>query len=303
MALTDTITTPQDLWWLITTAFSTSGYRADGFFNWSYRWQGSLGAYLSTTPPEEIIEQALQSTKGTVWGHFSALMAWYKLVFNNDGGYIFDDPDWLLEWSKEQQKMYFQIDNLNTRRYKNDTSFSFQDFFVWLKNMSQDATKEVYDWYPSVRSPGWKAKLGPAKLYPGLLIIDAKGNAPNQYNPKGPLIQYTYNGGRKNAVTNTILIASRTVVVKDYAQYKATPGWRGQPYGLPNITSLTNSGKKPYQDWIDEMESTSKSWYFYSSGKSPIFNKLKPSLPDTIDLSGGPIPTINYDYRYYDYLN
>jgi hypothetical protein len=294
MGIADNINSPDDLWAYITSCFSTSGYVAHGFFNWGYR----RGTYAQGSNQEE---QALELTSRTVWGHFSALMAWFKLS-NQDPNWT-DDNQWLSNWASEQQKMYFNMDNINTRRYKNDTTFSFKDFFTWLKSQSQDATQEVYDWYPATRLAGWKAPLGPAKYYPGLLIIDAKGNAPNQYNPKGPVIQYTYNAGRKNAVTNTMLIASSTTVVKDYAKYKATPGWRGQPYDTSQIYGSVPCPKLPFQDWIDEMvNNKSQGWITYSAAQTPIFNKLVSTMGvATANLQ--PIPTINYDYRYYDFLN
>jgi len=294
MGIADNINSPDDLWAYITSCFSTSGYRAYGFFNWGYR----RGTYAQGSNQEQ---QALELTSSTVWGHFSALMAWFKLS-NQDPNWT-DDNQWLSNWASEQQKMYFNMDNVNTRRYKNDTTFSFKDFFTWLKSQSQDATQEVYDWYPATRPSGWKAPLGPAKYYPGLLMIDAKGNAPNQYNPKGPVIQYTYNAGRKNAVTNTMLIASPTTVVKDYAKYKAAPGWRGQPYDISQIYSSVPTPKLPFQDWIDEMvNNKSQGWITYANAQIPIFNKLVSTVRvTTANLQ--PIPTINYDYRYYDFLN
>jgi hypothetical protein len=293
MGIADLINSPEDLWAYITSRFSTSGYLAHGFYHWGY----SRGKYAQGSNQEE---QALELTSKTVWGHFSALMAWFKL-FNQDPNWT-DDNQWLSNWASEQQKMYFNMDNINTRRYKNDTTFSFKDFFTWLKGQSQDATQEVYDWYPATRPAGWKAPLGPAKYYPGLLIIDAKGNAPNQYSPKGPVIQYTYNAGRKNAVTNTMLIVSSTTVVKDYAKYKISPGWRGQPYDTSQIYNSVTS-KLPFEDWIDEMvNNTSRSWITYSHAQTPIFNKLVSTI-GVVDGKSNPIPTINYEYRYYNLLN
>ena len=291
MGLEDNITTSDDLWAFISSCFSTSNYRAHGFYHWGYR-PGSSGG--------QVKQLALELTNATVWGHFSALMAWYKLNQSNPNWT--KDPQWLYNWATEQQTMYYRMDNINTRRYKNDTSFSFYDFFGWLKSLCADATQEVYDWYPINRPSGFKAKLGPSRTFPGLLVIDAKGNAPNQFKPKGPLLQYTYNAGTKNAITNAILIASPTTVVKDYAQYKATPGWRGHPYDLNKMWSQ-GSAKIPYQDWIDELESNNRSrnWMMYSDAKSPIFSKLKSTpIKTTITTT---IPTINYDYRYYDFLN
>ena len=290
MGLADNITTSDDLWAFISSCFSTSGYQAHGFYHWGYRPAGSGG---------QVTQQALELTASTVWGHFSALMSWYKL--NQVDPNWTNDSQWLYNWAAEQQTMYFRVDNINTRRYKNDTTFSFYNFFTWLKSQCADATQEVYDWYPNNRPRGFKSKLGPAKFFPGLLVIDAKGNAPNQFNPKGPLLQYTYNAGTKNAVTNSMLIASGTTVVKDYAKYKAPPGWRGQPYDTTAMYTQTTP-KTPYQDWIDEMENnTTRSWVTYSEATSPIFSKLKSTpIKTTITTT---IPTINYDYRYYDFLN
>jgi len=250
----------------------------------------------------QIIDQALETVQTTVWGHFSGLMAWYSLDKNQPPNIDWaKDPQWLYNWAELQQKNYFKIDNINTRRYKNDTSFFFDDFFMWLKSQSEDATREVYDWYPATRPAGFKAKLGPAKFFPGLLVIDAKGNAPNQFKPKGPLLQYTYNAGTKNAVTNSIMVAKNFEVVKDYAKYKASPGWRGQPYDLNAMWSQGTS-KIPYQDWIDDLESNNRSrnWMMYSDAVSPIFSKFTPGV---IKKSQTTIPTINYEYRYYDFLN
>jgi len=282
-----TITSATQLWGLITNSFTTSGWRAHGFFNWSYAPQ----------PSTHIIDQAIETTQSTVWGHFSALMAWYSLDIAKPTWVT--DPNWLNIWAQIQQKNYFEVDNINTRRYGN-RNIDFNDFFQWLKGHTADATREVYDWYPANRPAGWKAQLGPAKTFPGLLVIDAKGNAPNQFKPKGPLLQYTYNAGTKNAITNTIMVAKTHEVVKDYAKYKASPGWRGQPYDLNQMWSQ-GSAKMPYQDWIDELESgnRNRNWMMYSDANSPIFSKF---ISGVVKEKQTFIPTINYEYRYYELL-
>lgn len=299
MSLAANIKSPNDLWAVITNCFYTSSYKAHGFFHWGY----------SPKPSAQINDQALETLARTVWGHFSGLMAWYELETMKDpaslatlgiqGPNWVADPNWLSAWAQIQQKNYFEVENINTRRYKNP-NINFRVFFQWLQDLTQDATQEVYDWYPAQRPGGWRAKLGPAKLFPGLLVIDAKGNAPNQFKPKGPLLQYTYNAGTKNAITNSIMIAKNHEVVKDYAQYKATPGWRGQPYDLNQMWSQ-GSAKIPYQDWIDELESNNRSrnWMMYSDAKSPIFSKFTSVM---VKKQQTTIPTINYEYRYYDFL-
>lgn len=291
MSLAANINSPSELWDFISNCFTTSGYRADGFYQWSYR------PTMSTAITGRI-EQALQTTQTTVWGHFSALMSFYELVRTPWGS----DPQWLYNWASLQETNYFNVENINTRRYKNP-NIDFNNFFEWLIDSSQEATQEVYDWYPNARPHGWRAKLGPAKIFPGLLIVNAQGNAPNQFKPKGPLLQYTYNAGTKNAVTNAILLANSHEVVKDYAQYKAPPGWRGQPYDLQSMHRQANSPKTPYQDWIEDLESNNRqrNWMMYSNAISPIFSTLQ-SGSSSNKFGRSMVPTINYDYRYYDFL-
>jgi len=291
MSLAANINSPSELWAFITNCFTTSGYQAHGFYHWGYR------PTINTATTGKI-EQALETTRMTVWGHFSALMSFYELdeQDTNWGS----DPQWLYNWDVLQENNYFNVENINTRRYGNP-NINFNNFFEWIKEVCDDATREVYDCYPSTRPPGWRVKLGPAKFFPGFLLIDAKGNAPNQFKPKGPLLQYTYNAGTKNAVTNAIMVAKTHEVVKDYAQYKAPPGWRGQPYDINQMYSQP-SPKTPYQDWIDDLESANRqrNWMMYSDAKSLIFSKFNQIYSATKVTPT--IPTINYEYRYYDLL-
>ena len=59
--------------------------------------------------------------------------------------------------------------------------------------------------------------------HPPLTAVMGATAAPNQYKANGPYLNYVYGAGRKNAVSNNLLVFDDRTLINDYAKYKSPP--------------------------------------------------------------------------------
>ena len=201
---------------------------------------------------------------GTVYGHFSALYA-YFITFSSPTPSTFGGSN----MNAYEQVLIELLNNVgipNTRRTKFDVKWKnggagLMDLLKWLTTQMVDADQAVYDWYPANTGTGWSPKLGNPKTYPPLTVVMGATAAPNQYKANGPYLNYVYGAGRKNAISNNLLVFDDRTLINDYAKYKSPPGFRNTPYPTPGYGgSWANQpqqvAKEPYQDWKDKPYNT-----------------------------------------------
>lgn len=241
----------------------------------------------------------------TVFGHFCGLYALY----------ILEHTARTISYGDLFNEIYGQYGQPNTRRTTwptiyNDEGLGLKSF---VENMAEfeltDIDQEVYDWYPASISNGWNVTLGNPKTYPGVSLVYGKTSAPNQTTSHGPYFNYVYRAGRKNAVSQNILVVNDRTVVMDYAKYKGAPGYRSTPYPVQNYTAGQHKLQKiSYDDWKKKPYDSTASRYTWRSiqpitgrtAKDPMFYSSRGGPEYYPKLQ--PIPTINYDYRYLDFL-
>ena len=282
---------------------------------------------------------------GTVYGHFSALYAYY-IVFGSPTPSTFGGSN-MGAYEKVLIELLNNAGNPNTRRTKLDVKWKnggagLKDFLTWLITQMIDADYPVYDWYPATTGTGWSPKLGNPKTYPPLTIVMGMTAAPNQYKANGPYFNYVYGAGRKNAVSNNILIFDDRTLINDYAKYKSPPGFRNTPYPTPSyggsqMGQPAQVAKEPYTDWKDKPYATQSRYAWRSikplpgmSAVDPMFYAFKDSVlgggggggtPRSRPILGNRIltpirddeparrtvilsyPTINFDNRYLRFVD
>ena len=251
-------------------------------------------------------KQKWDAVISTVFGHFCGLYAMY--VYQNTARSI--------GYGDLFNEIYGHYGTPNTRR----TTFSPQymkeglGLVSFVEDMADfnltDIDKEVYNWYPVTITSGWNVALGNPKTYPGVTLVYGKTSAPNQTASHGPYFNYVYKAGRKNAVSQNILVLNDRTAVSDYAKYKGAPGFRSTPYPQKSYQANTNTQQKiPYSDWKEKPYDAASSRYAWRSilpiagrtAKDPMFYSYRGSQPSTKRVTKL-IPTLNYEYRYLDFL-
>ena len=255
-------------------------------------------------------KQTWNAVLQTVFGHFCGLYAmyiWENTARNISYGDLFNE-------------IYNQYGQPNTRRtqwppiYKNEGL----GLIGFVENLAEfeltDIDQEVYDWYPASISNGWNVSLGNPKTYPGVSLVYGKTSAPNQTTTYGPYLNYVYRAGRKNAISQNILVLNDRTVVMDYAKYKGAPGFRSRPYSVQqSYQATTQHPKVSYDDWKKMPYDSTKPRYTWRSiqpitGRTaydPMFYSYRGSSNSSFNQTkrvNPPIPTINYDYRHLDFL-
>ena len=252
-------------------------------------------------------KQKWDAVISTVFGHFCGLYAMY--VYQNTARSI--------GYGDLFNEIYGHYGTPNTRR----TTFSPQymkeglGLVSFVEDMADfnltDIDKEVYNWYPVTITSGWNVALGNPKTYPGVTLVYGKTSAPNQTASHGPYFNYVYKAGRKNAVSQNILVLNDRTAVLDYAKYKGAPGFRSTPYPQVQRQVATNNTQQkiPYSDWKQKPYDNASSRYAWRNilpiagrtAKDPMFYSYRGSQPSTKRVTKL-IPTLNYEYRYLDFL-
>jgi len=283
---------------------------------------------------------------GTVYGHFSALYA-YFITFASPTPSIFGGSN-LGTYEKVLMELLNNAGTPNTRRTKFDVKWKnggagLKDLYQWLTTQMIDADRDVYDWYPATTGTGWSPALGNPKTYPPLTLVMGATAAPNQYKANGPYLNYVYGAGRKNAVSNNLLVFDDRTLINDYAKYKSPPGFRNTPYPTPSygggqMNQPKQVPKEPYQDWKDKPYVTQSRYAWRSikplpglSAAQPMFYAFQDSVvastPRSRPILGNRIltpirdgestwdysnarrtvilsyPTINFDKRYLRFVD
>ena len=254
-------------------------------------------------------KQKWDAVISTVFGHFCGLYAMY----------VFEHTARSISYGDLFNEIYGHFGQPNTRR----TTFSPQymkeglGLVSFVEDMADfnltDIDKEVYNWYPVTISSGWSVALGNPKTYPGVTLVYGKTSAPNQTASHGPYFNYVYKAGRKNAVSQNILVLNDRTAVSDYAKYKGAPGFRSTPYPQKSYQANTNTQQKiPYSDWKQKPYDTASSRYAWRTilpiagrtAKDPMFYSYRGRFATRSPNKRvtKPIPTLNYEYRYLDFL-
>ncbi len=252
--------------------------------------------------------QSWDSIIETVFGHFCGLYAMYlwendTTVDRNKVGY----GDFFRE-------IFGYYGHPNYRRIKFPSHYAKMGLGLvsFIKSMADELTdidQEVYDWYPASISDGWNAALGNPKTYPGVTLVYGKTSAPNQTRAYGPYLNYVYDAGRKNAVSQNILILDDKTAIFDYAKYKGAPGFRSAPYPTQQSYQATTQRrqKMSYNDWKQTPYNSNPRYIWRSiqpltgrTASDPMFYSYRGSI-QTKRLNQ-PIPTLNYHNRYLAFL-
>ena len=251
----------------------------------------------------------------TCFGHFCALYAYYIYTESRGSKKTYSD---ILD------DLYTKHGSPNSRRTKfpliySKAGFGLEAFIEWLAYTAPDITdadQEIYDWYPATTKSKWNNKLGNPKTYPGWTLVMGQTYAPDQTKALGPYINYVYGAGRKNAISQNILLKDGRNIISDYAKYSSAPGYRSTPY--KHIPQSSGRGinstipKSSYSDWKEMPFASSQAWRSIVGGlvNMPYFNirDAKNPMYFTFNSSGEyyqqivPYKTINYDIRYLDLL-
>ena len=249
-------------------------------------------------------KQKWDAAISTVFGHFCGLYALY----------IFEHTARSISYGDLFNEIYGQYGQPNARRTIFPPKYMQEGLGLvsFVEDMADfnltDIDQEVYDWYPASVTTGWNVTLGNPKTYPGVTLVYGKTSAPNQTASHGPYFNYVYRAGRKNAVSQNILVLNDRTAILDYAKYKGAPGFRSIPYPPSHGTGGNTRQKISYDDWKEKPYAAVSSRYRWReimpiagrTAKYPMFYSYR-------GISGGksktkPIPTINYDYRYLDLL-
>ena len=247
-------------------------------------------------------KQKWDAAISTVFGHFCALYAMY----------VYEHTARTISYGDLFNEIYGQYGQPNTRRTTWPTIYSNEGLglVTFVENLADfeltDIDQEVYDWYPASIKNGWNVTLGNPKTYPGVSLVYGKTSAPNQTITHGPYFNYVYRAGRKNAVSQNILVVNDRTVVMDYAKYKGAPGYRSRPY---SVLPQQPHPKVSYDDWKEMPYSSNIPRYTWRSiqpitgrtANDPMFYSYRGGS-QTKKRVNQPIPTINYDYRYLDFL-
>lgn len=226
-----------------------------------------------------VSQQTLQwyDLINTCYGHFAAMYAYYitttqsQTLWSINFDYVNDDVS--NYYNPIFEEILTNFGQPNTRRTKYDAKWAkmgagLRNFFVWLQNQMVDADQEIYNWYPAAITSGWSQKLGNPKTYPPVTLVDARTSAPNQYKAYGPYLNYVYQGGIKNAISQNILLLDDRTIVQDYAKYKGPPGFRNTPYHTGGaFGQATSLNKMSFQDWKDQP---------YQAGTRQMWRSLQP---------------------------
>ena len=281
--------------------------------SWSDVWEdiesqvanGSRGINSFDLNYYQIKQGVVQWTDviGTVYGHFSALYA-YFITFSSPTPSTFGGSN-MVTYEKVLIELLNNAGNPNTRRTKFDVKWKnggagLMDLMKWLTTQMVDADQAVYDWYPANTGTGWSPKLGNPKTYPPLTVVMGATAAPNQYKANGPYLNYVYGAGRKNAVSNNLLVFDDRTLINDYAKYKSPPGFRNTPYPTPSyggsqMNQPQQVAKEPYQDWKDKPYNTQSRYAWRSikplpgmSAADPLFWAFQDSLVGTPGVPNPP---------------
>ena len=239
----------------------------------------------------------------TVFGHFCGLYALY----------VYAHTTRTISYGDLFNEIYGRYGTPNTRR----TTFSPEykreglGLISFVENMADfelaDIDQEVYDWYPASISNGWDVAFGNPKTYPGVTLVYGKTSAPNQTATHGPYFNYVYKAGRKNAISQNILILNERTVVLDYAKYKGSPGFRSTPYSELQRQRPQQRQKISFDDWKEMPYNTTGGRYAWRSitpitgrtAKDPMFYSYRGGKSQKVIKL---LPTLNYEYRYLDFL-
>ena len=241
----------------------------------------------------------------TVFGHFCGLYALY----------VYAHTTRTISYGDLFNEIYGRYGTPNTRRttFPPDYKREGLGLISFVENMADfyltDIDQEVYDWYPASISNGWNVTLGNPKTYPGVTLVYGKTSAPNQTATHGPYFNYVYKAGRKNAVSQNILILNERTVVLDYAKYKGAPGFRSTPYPVSQSYQSTPQQRKKisFDDWKQMPYDTTGGRYVWRSitpitgrtAKDPMFYSYRGGKSQKVIKL---LPTLNYEYRYLDFL-
>lgn len=253
--------------------------------------------------------QKWEAAISTVFGHFCGLYAMY----------VWENTARKISYGDLFNEIYGQYGKPNTRRTTWPVTYMKEGLGLvsFVEDLSvfslTDIDQEVYDWYPASISNGWNIALGNPKTYPGVTLVYGQTSAPNQTTSHGPYFNYVYGAGRKNAISQNILVLNDRTAVLDYAKYKGAPGFRSTPY--PSVQTYQGSSsvrpqKTSYNDWKEMPYDVATSRYTWRSikpikgrtAKDPMFYSYRGSQLQTKKRLIQPIPTLNYEYRYLDFL-
>ena len=241
----------------------------------------------------------------TVFGHFCGLYALY----------VYAHTTRTISYGDLFNEIYGRYGTPNTRRttFPPDYKREGLGLISFVENMADfyltDIDQEVYDWYPASISNGWNVTLGNPKTYPGVTLVYGKTSAPNQTATHGPYFNYVYKAGRKNAVSQNILILNERTVVLDYAKYKGAPGFRSTPYPVSQSYQSTPQRRQKisFDDWKEMPYDTTGGRHAWRSirpitgrtAKDPMFYSYRGGKSQKVIKL---LPTLNYEYRYLDFL-
>ena len=254
-------------------------------------------------------KQKWDAVISTVFGHFCGLYAMY----------VFEHTARSISYGDLFNEIYGQYGQPNTRRTTFPPHYMQEGLGLvsFVEDMADfnltDIDKEVYNWYPVTITSGWNVTLGNPKTYPGVTLVYGKTSAPNQTTSHGPYFNYVYKAGRKNAVSQNILVLNERTAVSDYAKYKGAPGFRSTPYPSVQNYQSSLSGRQqkiPYSDWKQKPYDQASSRYVWRSilpiagrtAKDPMFYSYRGSKSSIKKRVTKLIPTLNYEYRYLDFL-
>jgi len=250
-------------------------------------------------------KQTWDAVISTVFGHFCGLYALY----------IFEHSARNLTYGDLFNEIYGYYGNPNTRRttFPPDYKREGLGLISFVENMADfyltDIDQEVYDWYPASISNGWNVAFGNPKTYPGVTLVYGQTSAPNQTATHGPYFNYVYKAGRKNAISQNILILNERTVVLDYAKYKGAPGFRSTPYPVSQSYQSTPQQRQKisFDDWKEMPYGATGGRYVWRSikpitgrtAKDPMFYSYRGFKSQKVIKL---LPTLNYEYRYLDFL-